>query len=57
MDINDIRTGVTVLAMISFLAIVAWAWSSRRTADFDAAARLPLEEDAEPTGTPGENQR
>ncbi len=45
MDLNTIRTVITVLAMITFLAIVAWAWSSRRRADFDAAARLPLDED------------
>jgi cytochrome c oxidase cbb3-type subunit 4 len=45
MDINTIRAGVTVAALITFLAIVAWAWSSRRRADFDAAARLPLDED------------
>ena len=45
MDINTIRAGVTVAALIAFLAIVAWAWSSRRRADFDAAARLPLDED------------
>ena len=57
MDINDIRIGITVLAMITFLGIVAWAWSSRRRVDFDAAARLPLEEDTLSAGTPGENQR
>ena len=45
MDINMIRAGVTVAALITFLGIVAWAWSSRRRADFDSAARLPLEED------------
>jgi cytochrome c oxidase cbb3-type subunit 4 len=58
MDINDIRTGITVLAMITFLGIVAWAYSSRRKDDFEAAARLPLDEDdAVTTGTPGEKQR
>jgi cytochrome c oxidase cbb3-type subunit 4 len=36
----------TVLAMAAFLAAVAWSWSRRRKTDFDAAARLPLEEDA-----------
>jgi cytochrome c oxidase cbb3-type subunit 4 len=36
----------TVLAMTAFLAVVAWAWSGRRKADFDAASQLPLEEDA-----------
>ena len=45
MDLNTIRAGITVVAFIAFLGIVAWAWSSRRRADFDAAARLPLEED------------
>ena len=45
MDINAIRAGVTVAALITFLGIVAWAWSSRRRADFEAAARLPLEEE------------
>jgi cytochrome c oxidase cbb3-type subunit 4 len=36
----------TIMAMVAFLAAVAWAWSGRRKADFDAAANLPLEEDA-----------
>jgi len=40
MDINTLRAGVTVAALITFLGIVAWAWSSRRR-----AARLPLDED------------
>jgi len=54
MDIVTIRTTVTVLALITFLAIVAWAWSSRRRADFDAAARLPLEEDGPLNDAPRE---
>ena len=45
MDINMIRAGVTVAAFITILGIVAWAWSSRRHADFEAAARLPLDEE------------
>jgi len=35
----------TLLSLVAFLAIVAWAYSRRRHADFDAAARLPLDED------------
>jgi cytochrome c oxidase cbb3-type subunit 4 len=35
----------TVLAMVAFLAVVAWSWSGRRKSAYDAAARLPLEED------------
>jgi cytochrome c oxidase cbb3-type subunit IV len=57
MDLNDIRIGITVLAMLSFLGIVAWAWSSRRKADFEAAARLPLEEDGAIEDSRGERQR
>ena len=35
----------TALLLAAFLAIVVWAWSSRRKPDFDEAARLPLEDD------------
>jgi cytochrome c oxidase cbb3-type subunit 4 len=45
MDLNTIRAAITVAALLTFLGIVAWAWSSRRRADFEAAARLPLDED------------
>ncbi|HEX4943667.1 MAG TPA: cbb3-type cytochrome c oxidase subunit 3 [Usitatibacteraceae bacterium] len=55
MDINAIRSGITVVALITFLAIVAWAWSSRRRADFEAAARLPLDEEED--AIPREKQR
>ena len=40
--------GVWTAALLAvFAAIVVWAWSGRRKRDFDEAARLPLEEDAE----------
>ncbi len=35
----------TVLAMLAFVAVAAWAWSRRQQGRFDAAAQLPLEED------------
>ncbi len=35
----------TVFLFVLFLAITVWAWSARRKADFDEAARLPLEDD------------
>lgn len=35
----------TAILLVTFAAIVAWAWSGRRKRDFDEAARLPLEED------------
>jgi len=46
--INDLRSIVTVLAFLSFLGIVAWAWSGRRRAAFEEAARLPFTEDDAP---------
>jgi cytochrome c oxidase cbb3-type subunit 4 len=33
---------VTAVLLLTFLGIVAWAFSSKRKAEFDAAARLPL---------------
>lgn len=45
MDIGTVRGLVTLALMLAFIAIVAWAYSKRRKADFDAAARLPLEND------------
>lgn len=35
----------TLVAMLAFAGVVAWAFSRRRSADFAAAADLPLEED------------
>jgi cytochrome c oxidase cbb3-type subunit 4 len=45
MDINDLRSIVTVVSLITFVGIVAWAWSRRNQADFDEAARLPFGDD------------
>jgi cytochrome c oxidase cbb3-type subunit IV len=45
MDLNDIRSLVTLLSFVLFLALVRWAWSARRRGGFDAAARLPFEGD------------
>jgi cytochrome c oxidase cbb3-type subunit IV len=38
---------MTLLALLGFLAVVAWAYSSRRKADFESAANLPLDDDEE----------
>ncbi|CAG0929787.1 MAG: hypothetical protein EFKGCFLK_01954 [Rhodocyclaceae bacterium] len=45
MDQNDLRAIVTVLAFLTFIGIVLWAWSGRRRAAFDEAANLPFAED------------
>ena len=38
----------TAVLLVAFVGIVVWAWSAKRKADFDAAARIPLED--EPPG-------
>ena len=46
MDINDLRSLVTVLAFVAFIGIVWWAYSDRRKATYDEAAMLPLDDDS-----------
>jgi cytochrome c oxidase cbb3-type subunit IV len=46
MELATFRGLVTGILLVSFLLLVVWAWSKRRAADFEAAARLPLDEDA-----------
>lgn len=45
MDINLLRSIVTVVAFVVFIGIVIWAWSGRNRARFDEAARLPFAQD------------
>ncbi len=45
MDINLFRGIVTGVLLVLFIWLVIWAWSKARRPQFDAAARLPLEED------------
>ena len=42
MDINDLRTIVTIISFIVFAGIVYWAFSNRQRARFDEAANLPF---------------
>ncbi|MGA8706993.1 MAG: CcoQ/FixQ family Cbb3-type cytochrome c oxidase assembly chaperone [Steroidobacteraceae bacterium] len=39
-----IRSAVTVALFLLFVLLCAYAWSGRRRAEFDAAARLPFDE-------------
>lgn len=45
MEIDTIRGILTAVIFVAFVGIWIWAWSSRRKADFDASAALPLEEE------------
>ena len=45
MDINFLRSVVTVAGLVIFLGIVVWAYSKRNKASFDEAANLPFGQD------------
>ncbi|MEL4178136.1 cbb3-type cytochrome oxidase subunit 3 [Roseateles sp. PN1] len=45
MDINILRSIVTLVSMVVFLLIVGWAYSSRNKDRFDELAQLPLDEE------------
>lgn len=45
MDINMMRSVITAVLFAVFIGIVLWAWGKGRRADFEAAARLPLDDD------------
>lgn len=41
-----LRGVITFALLLSFIAVVAWAWSGRRRKEFESMARLALDEDA-----------
>ena len=45
LDINTLRSIVTVVSFIVFIGIFAWAYSSRHAADFEEASKLPFGQD------------
>jgi cytochrome c oxidase cbb3-type subunit 4 len=45
MDFVTVRIVWTVLTFAVFVAILVWAYSGQAREGFEAAARLPLEED------------
>ena len=45
MDLSVFHSIWTVALFVLFIGIWAWAWSSKRKPGFDAAARLPLEDE------------
>ena len=52
MDVNDIRSIVTVVGLMLFLALVAYTWSRRRKAEYDAAAMQPFVGEMTPLSAP-----
>jgi cytochrome c oxidase cbb3-type subunit 4 len=48
MDMGFIRGLITLMILVLFVGIWVWSWSRNRHTEFDAAARLPLGDDACP---------
>ena len=44
MSFTFIQSVWTIVVMVTFLGIVAWAYSGKRKSAFDEAARLPFED-------------
>jgi len=60
MDINDWRSIVTVVSLLTFIGIVAWVYGGRRKKRFDEAANLPFAEedvDRAELGLPARNDQ
>lgn len=45
MDVNTLRSAVTVVTFILFIGIVMRTLSKHRTAEFEEAAKLPFGQD------------
>ena len=45
MDTSVLQSVWTVIAFVFFIAVVIWAWSSKRKNSFDKAARMALDDD------------
>lgn len=51
MSVATISGIITAVLIVLFLGIVFWSWSGKRKADFDEAARLPLEDEPAEKGS------
>jgi cytochrome c oxidase cbb3-type subunit 4 len=50
MDINLLRSLITVAALAAFLGIVWWAYAPSRRARFEQDARMALDDDGQGNG-------
>ncbi|HKW82950.1 MAG TPA: cbb3-type cytochrome c oxidase subunit 3, partial [Burkholderiaceae bacterium] len=50
MDLNDLRSGITLASLLLFVALMAWTWWPGRKAAHDEAGQLPFQgEDDSPS--------
>jgi len=48
MDIGIVRGLITAILLLAFIGLWFFSWSKKRSAEYDAASRLPLEDDSRP---------
>jgi cytochrome c oxidase cbb3-type subunit 4 len=51
-EVSIVRGILTLVLMLSFIALVVWLYSKRHQHAYDYAAQLPLEEDLPASTTP-----
>ncbi len=56
MDINDWRGVATIMVMVGFLAVCAWAFSGKRKQRFDEAANLPFADEQDEPEAPDKRE-
>ncbi len=50
MDTGIVEGIWTLVSLVTFVAIAIWAYSRKRKKEFDAASRIPFDEEGEPRG-------
>lgn len=55
MELNALRSAVTVFSFVVFIGIIYWTWNKQRKSAFDDAAQVPLMDDG--SGADGAAQR
>ncbi len=55
MDRTDFHIAYTIVMLIVFIGIVAWAWSAKRKRGFHDAANLPFADEQQDLRTSGNN--
>lgn len=53
MDVNDVRTAITVATFLCFLGICWWAYRGGNRARFEQDALIPFQTDETNVGEPG----
>jgi cytochrome c oxidase cbb3-type subunit 4 len=51
MDINVLRSAITLVSLVMFLGLMVWTWNRRQKPGFEEAAHLPFLDDDDQVGS------